>query len=215
MFGLLISIGGFVALKRKELSERFQKFKKRIELKRVFNTIPPNLPPEVDAIAHQIARAYINVLVQFRMSKGYMVSQYAQQWRPKLQELMQKAVHLMELIQELETARANIDEKHLTNTIRSLQHTVQNSRNDDTIRNAAAKSLQRAKQTQKDLLKTQQNLENCKTSLQGITGILESMHLKISNIRVNTQKTELLDELSSDLEAEMSALEETLSEFTG
>jgi hypothetical protein len=43
--------------------------------------------------------------------------------------------------------------------------------------------------------------------------VLESIHLKISNIKVNTQRTELLEDLSSDLETEVSALEEALKEF--
>ena len=212
--GLFISLGSFAAIKRKELSEWFQELRKRYELKKAFKTIPSNLSPEIDAIAHQIALAYINILHQLRASKGHLVMQYAQQWRAKLRELMNKAVHLMELIQELEFARANIDEKELAKTVRSLKRTIQSPNTDDAARNAAAKSLQRAKQTQQDLQKTQKNLERCKTSLQGITGVLESMYLKISNLKVNTQQTELLDELSSDLESEMSALEEALSEFT-
>jgi uncharacterized protein YpuA (DUF1002 family) len=152
------------------------------------------------------------MLVQFRMSKGYTVSQYIQQWTPRLDELMKKSLRLMDLIKELETARANIDEQELTKTIKSLQRKTKNPKSDDATRNAAVKSLQRAKQTQKDLVKTQKNLEQCKTSLQGVTGILESMQLKISNLKVNTKETETLEELSSDLEAEMFALEEALSD---
>jgi hypothetical protein len=212
--GLVISLGGFVAIKRQELTDTFQKFRKQYELRRTFKTIPANLSPEVDEVAQQIARAYSNIFEQLRSGKGYMVSQYMKQWRGKLQELMKNAVRLMELIQELETARENIDEKQLARTIRSLQRTIQNPNSNDDTRNAAVKSLQRAKQTKLDLLKTQKNLEHCRTSLKGITGVLESMNLKISNLKVNTQKAELLDELSSDLENEMSALEEVMNEFT-
>lgn len=213
--GLILSIAGFAALKKKELSDRYREIRKQYELKRAFKTIPSDLSPEIDAIAHQIARTYSNVLEQIRDGKGYTVSQYAQHWRPKLQELMKKALRLMELIQELETVQANVDEQQLAKTIKDLQQTVKSAENDDTTRNAAVKSLQRAKQTQQDLLKTRKNFENCKTSLQGITGVLESMHLKISNLKVNTKETEILDELSSDLETEMSALEEALNEFAG
>lgn len=210
--GLLISIGGFVAITRKTLSIRIKTFRKKYELKKAFNTIPPNLSPDVYATAEQIARAYANITEQFRSTKGYPVSQYIEQWRPKLKELTGKAVRLMDLIQELETARANVDEQKLDRTITDLRYTARRARDDD-ARNAAIKSLRRAKQTQNDLQKTNLNLENCKTTLKGITGVLESMHLKISNIKVNTQKRELLEELSSDLEAEMSALEEALNEF--
>lgn len=213
IFGLGIGIGSVVFIKRKELSARFEEFKRQLELKRAFKTIPSNLPPEIDVIARQIARAYVNILVQFRMNKGYLIAQYIKQWIPRLDELMKKALQLMDLIKELETARINIDELQLAKTIRDLQRTAKSAKSDDDARNAAVKSLQRAKQTQKDLVKNQKNLENCKASLQGITGVLESMQLKISNLKVNTQKTELLDKLSSDLEAEMSALEEALSEF--
>ncbi len=211
--GLFISTGGFVAIKKKELSERFEEFKHRIELRRAFKTIPSNLPPDVDTVARQIARSYVNVLVQLRMSKGYTVSQYIQQWTPRLDELIKKSLRLMDLIKELETARANIDEQELTKTIKSLQRKTKNPKSDDATRNTAVKSLQRAKQTQKDLVKTHKNLEHCKTSLQGVTGILDSMQLKISNLKVNTQATETLEELSSDLEAEMSALEEALRDI--
>ncbi len=214
ILGLGIGIGGIIALKRKELSERFEEFKRRLELKRAFQTIPSNLPPDVEAIARQIARTYVNVLAQLRMNKGYTIAQYTQQWTPRLDDLMKKSLRLTELVKELETARNNIDEQELAKTIKGLQRTAKSAKNDDATRNAAVKSLQRAKQTQKDLLKTNKNLEHCKTSLQGVTGVLESMHLKISNLKVNTQKTELLDELSSDLEVEMSAVEEALSEFT-
>ena len=98
----------------------------------------------------------------------------------------------MGLIQELEAARDSIDQKQLARTIRGLQRTVQNAESDDQTRNAAVKSLQRAKQTHRDLLKTHQNLESCKASLQGITGVLDSMHLKISNLNVNTQKNRVI-----------------------
>ena len=37
---------------------------------------------------------------------------------------------------------------------------------------------------------------------------------KISNLKVNTKETDVLDELSTDLEIEMSALEEALSGVT-
>ncbi len=204
-----------VAIKRKEFSASWQTFKRQYALRKTFQKIPPNLSPEIEvrrpahcAKLHHDSRA-------ITQRAGYIVSQYTKQWRAKLQTLMQKAVRLMALIQELEAARDSIDQKQLTRTIRSLQHTVQNAEQDDHARNTAVKALQRAKQTHRDLLKTHKNLENCKASLQGITGVLDSMHLKISNLNVNTQKTELLEELSSDLEQEMSALEGALQEFTG
>lgn len=211
--GLLMSTGMVIGIKRKEFTASWQTFKKQYALRKTFQKIPPHLSPEIEAVAQQIARSYITVLSQLRKGQGYIVSQYAKQWRAKLQALMHKALRLMELIQELEAARDSIDQKQLTRTIRNLQHTVQNADQDDATRNAAVKALQRAKQTHRDLLKTQKNLENCKASLQGITGVLDSMHLKISNLNINTQKTKLLEELSSDLEQEMSALEEALQEF--
>ena len=213
LLGLLLSTGMVAAIKRKEFSASWHTFKKQYALRKTFQRIPPNLSPEIEAIAQQIAQSYITILEQLRKGQGYIVSQYAKQWRTKLHALMQKAVRLMGLIQELEAARDSIDQKQLARTIRGLQRTVQNAESDDQTRNAAVKSLQRAKQTHRDLLKTHQNLESCKASLQGITGVLDSMHLKISNLNVNTQKTELLEELSSDLEYEMSALEEALQEF--
>ena len=63
---------------------------------------------------------------------------------------------------------------------------------------------------QQELLKSDQNLAQCRASLTGMNGALESMRLKISNLKVNTQHTDILDELSSDLQAEMSALEDVL-----
>ncbi|PIE35069.1 hypothetical protein CSA56_05745 [candidate division KSB3 bacterium] len=209
--GLCLSAGTFAAMKRRELSVWFQDIRKRYELKKAFKTIPPNLSPEVNEIAQQIAQAYTNTLHQLRTGQGYVVEQFAKQWRGKLRLLMSKALHLLKLIQGLESARANVDEKELARTIRGLKRTIQNPSSHDTARNAAVKSLQQAKQTQQDLLDTQKNLEHCTTSLQGIVRTLESMHLKISNLKVNAQSTGVLDELSSDLEVEMQALEETLN----
>jgi hypothetical protein len=213
LLGLLASVGGFAAVNRKVLTERIRAWRKKYELQKTFDTIPPNLPPDVSLIAEQIARAYNNVTEQFRVSKGYTVATYIEHWRPKLKALMGKAVQLMDLIQELETARANVDQPTLERTITDLRQTVQHAK-DDEARHTALKSLKQAKQTQQDLQKTSKNIEHCKTALQGITGVLESVQLKISNIKVNTQKTELLDELSSDLETEMSALEEALKELS-
>lgn len=213
LVGLLLSTGMVAAIKRKEFSASWQTLKRQYALRKTFQKIPPHLSPEIEAVAQQIARSYITVLAQLRKGQGYVVSPYAKQWRSKLQALMHKALRFMELIQELEAARDSIDQKQLIRTIRNLQHTVQNAEQDDDTRNAAVKALQRAKQTHRDLLKTHKNLESCKASLQGITGVLDSMHLKISNLNINTQKTELLEELSSDLEQEMSALEEALQEF--
>ena len=212
VLGLLASIGGFVALNKKALAERLNAWRKKYELKQAFQAIPPNLSPEVTATAEQIARAYTHVAEQFR-SAGYPVARYVEQWRPTLKALMGKAVKLLELIQELETARTNVDAQKLTRTMTDLRSAARHAKDDET-RNAAIKSLKQAKQTQTDLQKTNSNLEQCKTALKGMTGVLESMHLKISNLKVNAQKTELLDELSSDLETEMAALEETLQEFT-
>jgi len=211
LLGFSLSVGTFVAMKRRELSMWFLGIRKRYELKKAFSTIPPHLSPETDELAHQIALAHINILHQLRTGQGYVIEQFAKQWRGKLRILMNKALHLLKLIQGLESARANVDEKELAKTIRGLKRAIQNPQSHDAARNAAVKSLQRAKQTQQDLLKTHRNLEHCNASLQGIIGTLESMHLKISNLKVNAQSTDLLDELSSDLEAEMTALEEVLS----
>ncbi len=211
--GFMVSSGGIIALKRREFSLYFHKLRKQYELKKAFKTIPSGLSPEVDAIAHHIAQAYSNIQHQLRTGRGHLVEQYARQWRIKLREIMKKAVHLLELIQELELARANIDHKELTRTMRSLKRTIQHPNNSDEARNAAVKSLQRAKQTQHDLVKTERNLEHCTTSLHGVVGLLESMYLKISNLKVNTQQTDQLEELSSTLETEMCALEEVLSDF--
>ena len=213
LVGLTAGLGGVAALNRKTLAARIKILRKHYELKKAFDSMPANLPPDVAATAEQIAQAYANIMEQFRSTKGYTVAQYVNQWRPKLKEMMDKAVRLMELIQELETARANVDAQKLDRTVTGLRDTIRRAR-DDNARNEAAKSLRRTRQTQNDLEQTHRNLECCKTVLQGITGVLESMHLKISNIKVNTQKTELLDELSSDLETEMTALEEALREFT-
>jgi hypothetical protein len=213
LLGLLVSVGGFAAVKRKVLIERVNAWRKKYTLQKTFDTIPSNLPPDVALIAEQIARAYNNVTEQFRVSKGYTVATYIEHWRPKLKALMGKSVQLMTLIQELETARANVDQPTLERTITDLRQTVQHAK-DDEARHTALKSLKQAKQTQQDLQKTSTNIEHCKTALQGITGVLESMQLKISNIKVNTQKTELLDELSSGLETEMSALEDALKELS-
>jgi predicted nucleic acid-binding Zn-ribbon protein len=93
--------------------------------------------------------------------------------------------------------------------MKQLRSTIRRAKTDES-RLAAMKSLKRAKQTHADLQKTNANLDKCKSSLADVTGVLESMHLKMSNLKVNTQKTDLLEELSSDLELEMSALEEAL-----
>lgn len=212
LVGLTAGLGGVAALNRKTLAVRIKTLRKHYELKKAFDSMPDNLPPDVAATAEQIARAYANIMEQFRSTKGYTVDQYITRWRPKLKEMMGKAVRLMELIQELETAQAHVDAQKLERIVTGLRDTMRRARDDD-ARNEAAKSLRRTRQAQNDLEQTHRNLEHCKTALQGITGVLESMHLKMSNIKVNAQKTDLLDELSSDLETEMAALEEALAEF--
>lgn len=211
ILGLIAGLAGIGLLMRKTLAERVNALRRKYELKKAFDRMPANLSPEVAATAAQIARAYANIHDQFRSAKGYTVERYVGRWRTQLKALMGKAVHLMDLIQELETARANVDAPKLDRTITDLQYTARRAKDDET-RNTAITSLRRAKQTYNDLQQTTRHLEQCKTALQGITGVLDSMHLKISNIKVNTQKTELLDELSSELETEMNALEQALHE---
>ncbi len=212
--GLSLGFGLVVSIKRQEITEWFEHVKKQRELRKAFRTIPSGLSPEIDEIAHQIARSYINILTQLRMAKGYMIAQYSKQWIARLNDLMHKAVRLMKLIKELEQSRAAIDEQELTKTIRSLHRTAKSPKSDDAARNVAVKSLHRAKQTRADLQQTQKNLEHCTASLQGITKMLDSMQLKISNLKVNTKETDALEELSTDLEIEMSALEEALHNVT-
>jgi hypothetical protein len=214
--GLLLGAGGGLTgvaiLNRKTLTARIRAFQKQQTLKKAFARLPANLSPELALTAEQLAKTYGNIWDQLHTAKGHTVERYAQQWQPQLQTLMDKAVNLMELIQELETARANVNPPQLDQTIVDLQHAIRRTRDED-LRNETMKALRRAKQTQTDLAQTTQNLTHCKTALQGMTRMLDSLHLKISNIKVNTQRTELLDELSSDLETEMTALEEALREL--
>jgi len=214
LIGLFAGLGSIVVVARKTLLSRVNDVRKKYELRKAFENIPDGLPPDVYDLADQIAQTYANILEQFRSTKGYTVSQYIERWRPRLKDLMHKAVQLMELIQELEHARKHVNQQKLEHTIADLQYTIRHAR-DDEARNTAIKSLNRTKQTQQDLAHTKRNLEHCKTALQGIVSVLESMHLKISNIKVNTQRTELLEELSSDIETEMAALEEALQEVSG
>ncbi len=213
VIGLIAGLGGSLAVARKTLLARVHDVRKQYELRKAFEHIPAGLPPDVYDMADRIARAYANIREQLRSTTGYTVSQYRERWHPRLKEFMQKTTQLMELIQELDSARKNVDEDRLKQTIHELQQTVRQARDDET-RHTAMKSLNRAKQTRQDLARTTRNLELCKTALQGIIGVLESMHLKISNLKVNTQRTDLLEELSSDIEAEMSALEEALQEVS-
>ncbi len=208
--GLCLSAGAFVLLKQRELSDYVEEWRRRAELKHAFRRIPEGLSPDLTAFAQQIARTHSLLQHQLRRSKGYVFDQYRQEWQGKLRAMMNKSEQLLETTRELETARRHIDEKDLTKTIRGLTREVQSPDSDDVERNAAMKSLQRARQTQQELLTTDKNLAQCRASLDGMNGALESMRLKISNLKVNTQHTDLLDELSTDLQSEMSALEEVL-----
>lgn len=208
--GLLVGAGAFVGLKRREFAAWFEAWRTRRALKKTFRRIPEGLSPDMAALAQQMARTYIALLTQLRSGKGYLVDRYAKEWRGMLGDMMGKSVRLFELTRELETVRAQVDEKELTKTIRALSRAVQNPDYEDAARNSAVRSLQRARQTQQELLKTEQNLAQCRASLTGMNGALESMRLKISNLKVNTQHTDVLDELSFDLQAEMSALEDVL-----
>ena len=212
LLGSLLGLGAVIFIKRRDLTFWYRELKKRLELRRAFKTIPQGLTPDFNELAHQIAQSYIEVLTQFRVNKNYVLAQYTKQWRPKLDLMMKKALNLLELIQELENVRANIDEKDLARRIRNLKRVIQNPSSDDSARNGAVKSLQRAKQTQHELLNSQKNLEQCARSLREIGAVLESMQLKVSNLKVNTHETEVLEELSSELEVEVLALEEALSE---
>lgn len=211
--GFLAGLGGVVVVARKTILSRMNTVRKKYELRKAFENIPTGLPPDVYDNADQIAHLYANILEQFRSTKGYTLSQYVERWRPRLKELMKKATQLLELLQELETTRKHVNQQKLEHTIADLQYTVRHAK-DDEARHTAIKSLNRAKQTQHDLARTRRNIEHCETALQGIIGVLESMHLKISNLKVNTQRTDLLEELSSDIEAEMAALETALQEVS-
>ena len=212
LLGFLTGLGSVIYIRRQEFSFRFREWKKRIELRRAFRTIPQGLTPEIDELARQIAHEYVEVLTQFRVNKNYLLAQYTKQWRPKLNLMMKKALSLLELVQELENVRANVDDKELARKIRNLKRAIQSPNNDDNARNAAAKSLQRAKQTQQELQNAQKNLGHCTSSLREIGAVLGSMRLKVSNLKVNTHESEILDELSSELEAEVQALEEALND---
>jgi hypothetical protein len=211
--GFLAGVGGVVVIARKTVLSRVNDVRKKYELRKAFENIPTGLPPDVYDDADRIAHIYANILEQFRSTKGYTLSEYTERWRPRLKELMKKATQLLELIQELETTRKHVNQQKLEHTIADLQYTVRHAK-DDEARHTAMTSLNRAKQTLHDLVRTKRNIEHCKTALQGIIGVLESMHLKLSNLKVNTQRTDLLEELSSDLEAEMAALEAALQEVS-
>ncbi|PID60912.1 hypothetical protein CSB45_00125 [candidate division KSB3 bacterium] len=212
LFGFAAGLGSVLYIRRKEFSFHFKKWKKRIELRRAFRTIPQGLTPEIDELAHQIAHAYIEMLAQFRVNQNYLLAQYTKQWRPQLTLIMKKALNVLELIHELEHVRANIDEKELARKIRSMKRTIQSPNSGDDARNAAVRSLQRARQTQQELRNAEHNLERCTHSLQEIGAMFESMRLKVSNLKLNTQESGILDELSSNLEVEIQVLEDALQD---
>jgi len=208
--GFCVSMGAFILLKKRELRDYFEEWRQRHELKNAFRRIPEGLSPELTELAKQIARTHSLLQQQLRGGKGYVFEQYRQEWQGKLREMMSKSEQLFAMTRELETARRQIDDKDLTKTIRGLTRAVQSPDSDDAAKNSAMKSLQRARQTQQELLKTEKNLAQCRASLTGMNAALESMRLKISNLKVNTQHTDVLDELTSDLQMEMSALEDVL-----
>ena len=210
--GFFVSAGAFIVMKRREFSTVFEEWRTRRALKKTFRRIPDGLSPEMAAMARQIARTYIALLTQLRSSKGYIVNQYSKEWRGMLGDMMGKSVRILELTRELETVRAQVDEKELMKTIRSLSRTVQNPEQDDAARNMAVRSLQRARQTQQDARQAEKNLTQCKQSLQEMNRTLESLRLKVSNVKVNSQQTDVLEQLSSDIETQMNALEEALCE---
>lgn len=212
--GLLVGAGAFVGLKRREFAAWFEAWRMRRALKKTFRRIPEGLSPDMAALAQQMARTYIALLTQLRSGKGYLVDRYAKEWRGMLGDMMGKSVRLFELTRELETVRAQVDEKELTRTIRALSRAVQNPDYEDAARNSAVRSLQRARQTQQDARQAEQNLTQCKGSLQDMCQTLESLRLKVSNVKVNSQQPDALDQLSSELAIQMNALEEALSEVS-
>jgi hypothetical protein len=175
----------------------------------------PRMPLDDDLfeLAAAVAGRTDDILSSIRRSADPEVRKWFRSIEPKIRELAQTAFRLVGTAQELRTALERIGSG--ADPARVLQSLRQDlaAETDPELQRFVAQTLRSEQRKSESLEQSRRNLRLIGVRLGAITSFLDSVYLRVPNVKVLADRPEWFAEVASGLDSELRGLEETFEEF--
>ena len=175
----------------------------------------PKMPLDDDLfeLASAVAGRTDDILTSVRGSTDPAVRAWFRGVEPKIRELSQTAFRLVGTAQELRTALERIGvAAQPSQAVQSLREDLA-SETDPELQRFVAQTLRSEQRKSESLEQSRRNLKLIGVRLGAITSFLDSVYLRVPNVKVLADRPEWFAEISSELDLELRGLEETFEEF--
>jgi hypothetical protein len=206
--GILLRRLRWVSLRR-----LFYGLARRIRLWRLARL--PHMPLDDDLfeLASAVAGRTDDILSSIRRSTDPEVRKWFQNIEPKIRELSRTAFRLVGTAQELRTALQLIgSEADPGQAVQALRQDLA-AETDPELQRFVAQTLRSEQRKSESLDQSRRNLRLIGVRLGAITSFLDSVYLRVPNVKVLADRPEWFAEISSELDTELRGLEETFEEF--
>lgn len=186
---------------------------RRIRLWRIARM--PRIPLDDDLfeLASSVAGRTDDILSSIRRSTDPEVRRWFQSIEPKIRDLSKTAFRLVGTAQELRAALLQISTgPGPSRAIQSLRQDLA-AETDPEMQRFVVQTLRSEQRKTESLEQCRRNLRLIGVRLGAITSFLDSIYLRIPNVKVLADRHDWFAEISTELDTELRGLEETFEEF--
>ncbi len=173
----------------------------------------PKMPLDNDlyVLASGVAERIDEILVSIHSSSDPSAREIFRDIEPKVRELADMAFRLVGIAQELRTALARVDKEDPDKVLR-LRSELAAARDPD-LQNLVAQTLKSEERKTESLALCRRNLRFLEVKLGAITSFLDSMILRVPNVKALADRHDGLATLTFEFDNELKGLEEAFQEF--
>lgn len=192
------------------LRRSFYGLRRRIRLWRLARFPQMPLDDDLFELASAVAGRTDDILSSIRASGDPEVRKWLQGIEPKIRELSQTGYRLVGTAQELRTALTRIGDS--APAVDSLRQDLA-AETDPDMQRFVAQTLRSEQRKGESLEQGRRNLRLIAARLGAITSFLDSVYLRVPNVKVLADRPDWFAEIASGLDTELRSLEETFEEF--
>lgn len=186
---------------------------RRIRLWRITRLPRLSLDDDLFELASSVAGRTDDILSSIHRSSDPEVRQWFQSVEPKIRDLSKTAFRLVGTAQELRTALQQITTgPDPSRAVQSLRQDLA-AETDPELQRLVVQTLRSEQRKTESLDQCRRNLRLIGVRLGAITSFLDSIYLRIPNVKVLADRQDWFAEISSELDTELRGLEETFEEF--
>jgi len=194
------------------LRRSFYGLRRRIRLWRLARFPQMPLDDDLFELASAVAGRTDDILSSIRASADPEVRKWLQGIEPKIRELSQTGFRLVGTAQELRTALTRIGDSSPERAVDSLRQDLA-AETDPDMQRFVAQTLRSEQRKGESLEQGRRNLRLIAARLGAITSFLDSVYLRVPNVKVLADRPDWFAEIASGLDTELRSLEETFEEF--